>query len=169
MSTSLKLSTLIPLSLQLVCHEGVTFYVQAVLKDNLGVQYGSAINLTDFGDGLFFDGSVAMPNKNALNVQYTVFTDSGYTAESDEYCGPYGDLFTLDEGAAGGVVIPTTESIFVTIEDTDDFEVTLSDPPSLDIILQDNSEITIEIEEEDAPFEVILFDNDVIDILLDEA
>ncbi len=94
--TKIALTDPIPLQIQLECHENATFFVRANIKNSLGAIVASDIELTDFGEGLFFDNSQSMSFGTIIIAQYFVFTDALFTNLSTEYCGPFNDIFTLE-------------------------------------------------------------------------
>jgi len=69
-------------------------YVRAQLKDTSGGNIGSAINLTEAGDGLYTDNSQIMPSTQFILCVYKVYDDAGYTTISEDD-GDFVDLFVL--------------------------------------------------------------------------
>lgn len=87
MSTHLKNGDKLPLVADVECPEGITYYVEAVIKKPDRTEIGaSPVDLTDEGDGHFFDDSVLMPLLDFLTVTYKVYEDALKTTLSDEYC-----------------------------------------------------------------------------------
>jgi hypothetical protein len=86
-STHLKVGDKLPLVAHLECPEGVTLYVEAVIKKPDRTQIGvSPLDLTDEGEGLFIDDSVLMPDLDYLTVTYKVYEDALKTTLSEDFC-----------------------------------------------------------------------------------
>jgi len=102
----------IPLVAHLECPDGETYFVQAeVLRPDRSNITGSPIQLTDEGDGRFFNDTLSMPDESFITVTYRVFLDAGLTEEAlDEYC-PKTVVIGREAGSTSG------EPIIVTVRD----------------------------------------------------
>jgi len=77
----------IPLVAQIECPPATPLYVRAeVLKDDRTPYTGSPVNLTNEGNGRFFNASLTMLDIPFTTATFRVYTDPTYTTESDDYC-----------------------------------------------------------------------------------
>jgi len=128
----------IPLVAQLECPEGTTLYVQAeVLRPNRSNITGSPKQLTDEGDGRYFDDSLTMPDEAFLTVTYKVFTNPGLTIESDDYC-QVTETINRAAGGSGDVIVVNTPDRLITKARQNQANIKISDPGPGTIKIQDD-------------------------------
>jgi len=100
-----KVGSIVPLSAQIECPGGETYFVRAFIydKDN---NLLTTRDLADKGEGRFEAFSYNMPNLELVIVQYVAYLDSLYTTESD-LCRQT-EVFTKleDSGVSGGGSLP---------------------------------------------------------------
>tara|TARA_R110000803_G_scaffold162194_1_gene225815 strand:+ start:22977 stop:23465 length:489 start_codon:yes stop_codon:yes gene_type:complete len=142
--SSVKVGDKIPLVAHLECPDGVTFYVEAILKrpDRSAVA-GSPLDLTDEGVGIFFDNSINMPDEQFITATYIVYEDALKTTVSDKYCSTT-SIFTRESSGSGEVIVTNTpdrivakvkdERLSAKISDTGPHKVSISDPESKAIL-----------------------------------
>ena len=98
----------VPLVAQLECPEAATLYVEAIIKrPSRAVLPGSPVDLTDEGNGVFFDDSITMPDESFITVTYNVYEDAAKTQPAEDYCSTTITI-TRAAGGSGQVIVTNT-------------------------------------------------------------
>lgn len=106
---NIKVGSTVPLEAQLQCLESEVVYVRAFIFNPSGTQIATR-DMTNGGEGRFYDYSYSMPNLAFVSVQYRPYNDPGYSVPSDTFCNDTETFVKLEEvaageGLSGGVII----------------------------------------------------------------
>lgn len=119
MSFSIPANENLPLTAHLEClPSGDTLFVQAhVKRPNRSHITGSPVQLTDEGDGLFFNDTLTMPDEAFVTVTYKIFTNSGLSIESDDYCNVTEVISQSASGGGSPIIVNTPDRIIAVARD----------------------------------------------------